>query len=425
MLMKTVWLFLSIVFLSGGRLLAEPMEEREWTSVANTKLSGKAMSLEDGVVSFETAEGRQLKVPLDKLVEKEQQVLRKHFMGKMPTVDELVSPQDLPFAQGEIVGPVDTGEGTSYYLYLPTTLSANYDAPLIFWTGPGPAKPNHVKPFIEAAERTGMVIAASVESKNQTNAFQINHGHTLRCLEHMEATLPVDMTRLFFTGSSGGGATAFYNANLIKCAGALPFIGYMPNKQVPKYGDYFYIATGAWDFNRYLSAYAAEKLKDKATHRVYSGGHRADTGRVGNEGIHWLYTRELYENREGREEEVIRFEERFLTYLQEGLVNQKHLAYYYCDHLLELCEIEGSFRINVEELAGILEEDGRRYVEGRKALEDFSEEYFAPLGAKGGSALDHTTPQIIEAAAAFGVEFVGVEEIEKLASELAKKTDKL
>ena len=269
-----------------------------------------------------------------------------------------------------------------------------------------------------------MVIAASVESKNQTNAFQINHGHTLRCLEHMKKALPVDMKCLFFTGSSGGGATAFYNANQIKCAGALPFIGYMPDKQVPKYGDYFYIATGAWDFNRYLSAYAAKKLNDKATHRVYNGGHRADTGRVGNEGIYWLYTRKLYGNRKEREEELIRFEERFLKYLREGMVDQKHLAYYYCDHLLELCEIEGSFRVNIEELATTLEEDGRRYLEGRKALEEFSEEHFASLGSKGGSALDHTTSEITEAAAALGEEFAGVVEIEELASELGKNTDK-
>lgn len=98
------------------------MEEREWTSVANTKLTGKAMSLENGVVSFETAEGRQLKVPLDKLVEEDQLILRKCFMGKMPTADELVAPQDLPFTQGEIVGPVEASGGSSYYLYLPTTL---------------------------------------------------------------------------------------------------------------------------------------------------------------------------------------------------------------------------------------------------------------------------------------------------------------
>ena len=80
------------------------------------------MSLENGVVSFETAEGRQLKVPLDKLVEEDQLILRKCFMGKMPTADELVAPQDLPFTQGEIVGPVEASGGSSYYLYLPTTL---------------------------------------------------------------------------------------------------------------------------------------------------------------------------------------------------------------------------------------------------------------------------------------------------------------
>ena len=331
-------------------------------------------------------------------------------------------PSGLPIAQGETVGPIDAGGGSTYFVYLPKTLAEGSAAPVLFWTGAGKSSAKSLRGFLSAAELTGMVVACSVESKNQDNAFVINNGHTERCLEHMEETLPIDPKRVFFTGSSGGGATAFYNADHIDCAGALPYIGYMPNGKVPGNGDFFYVASGAWDYNRYLSAYAAEELGDKATHRLYPGGHRANTGDIGDEGLCWLYTRELYANGKDRAEERARFEHRFHQHLTEELSEKPHLAYFWTDHLLNLCEVEGQFGEVLKLLAEELAPDQQPYLDGRKALEAFSEEYYAPLGAGGGSKGGHTTPEIEAAAAALAEEFAGVPEIEEIAKELGKKT---
>ena len=422
--MKTITLFLSI-FLGCQILTADPTQERVWTSTAKSTITGKALSLDGQQVSFETSDGRKLKVPLNKLVPDDQAILKKHFAGKLTTPPELVAPAGLPFPQGSVEGPIDTGTGSKYYLYLPKSLSAGYEAPLFFWTGSGPSKEGTLNPFIEGAELTGMILAASVESSNNNKGPLSNVQHSGNCLKHIEETLPVKPGRIFFSGSSGGGATGFLNADNYKCAGVFAYVAYMPGGKSSKYGDYAYAAGGAFDFNRYLSAYAAKSYGEKGTHRLYPGGHKTDRKEVPTEGICWLYSRELYDNSKGRDEEQQRFEFRFNKYLQENLKSQKpHLAYYWCDHLLNSCEVQGPFASILEGMSGELATANQRYLDGRKALNKFSEDYYAELGAGGGSKMKHTTPKIQAAAEKLANEFSDVIEIGDTARELGNATAK-
>ena len=91
-------------------------------------------------MSFQTKDGRKLQVPLNKLISDDQELLKKHFKGKLPGLPELVAPSDLPYEQGVVHGPIDTGDGSKYFLYLPKSLSKDYKAPLFFWTGAAQTK---------------------------------------------------------------------------------------------------------------------------------------------------------------------------------------------------------------------------------------------------------------------------------------------
>lgn len=417
--------FLSLVFTLLGTitLIAEPTEEREWTSTANTTISGRAVALANDIVELHTTDGRKLKVPLNKLVPDDQQFLKKHFVGKMPNVPELVSPSNLPFEQGKVHGPIDTGDDSTYYLYLPKSLSEGYEAPLFFWTESGKTKVDTLDPFIKAAELTGMILATSVESRNNNKGPITNVEHSGHCLEHLQRSLPIAKGRIFFSGRSGGGAVAFLNADSYKCAGIFPYVSYMPHSKTPKNGDYVYAAGGASDYNRYLSAFAAQSYGKNGTHRLYRGGHHANLKEIPTEGICWLYSRELYNNLEGREEERQRFEARFLNYLREELIPQQpHLAFYWCDHFLNLCQIDGPLKETLQTLSEELAPTHQRYLDGRKALEAFSEDIYAELGKKGGSQGGHTTGKIQSAAEKLAEEFKGVVEIGEITRELGNET---
>lgn len=417
--------FLAYTLFGMLSLMAEPTEEREWTSTAKTSISGRAIALTNGSVELETTDGRKLKVPLDKLIAEDQLFIKKHFMGKLPTLPELTPPADLPFTQGEIHGPIDAGDGSSYFLYLPKSLSQGYKAPLFFWTGSSQSKPSTLKPFIKAAELTGMILATSVESNNKNRSSPSNVQHSGNCLEHMMNTLPIEKGRVFFSGDSGGGAVAFLNANSYKCSGVFAYISYMPDSKTPKNGDYVYTAGGAWDYNRYLSAFAARSYGEDGTHRLYPGGHRSERNHVAMEGICWLYSRELYDNLKDREEERQRFEARFSSYLREELVPQyPHYAYFWCDHFLNLCKTDGPLGETLQDLSDELAPTQQRYLDGRKALDEFSREQYADLGRSQRSESAHTTKKIQSAAQKLEAEFGDVIEIGDTARELGKETQK-
>ena len=79
---------------------------------------------------------------------------------------------DLPHPQGEVVGPIDTGEGAKYFLYLPKTLKKNQKAPLLFYTNSGGGNKANLNSITEGAELCGWIMAISVESKNQNTIDQ-------------------------------------------------------------------------------------------------------------------------------------------------------------------------------------------------------------------------------------------------------------
>lgn len=403
---------------------AEPTELREWTSTVGSKIEAKAIGLSDGKVTLKTGNGRTLVLALTKLSKEDGDFLKEHFKPEPLDAPSFKAPS-LDHPLGEIVGPIEAAEGSSYYLYLPKTLADGAKAPLLFFTGPKPSKASTLERFTSAAELTGMVLAASVESKNQTNAFEINHGHTKKCLNHIGKTLPVEVSRVFFSGTSGGGATSLYNASLLKCLGALPYIAYIPDGSSPSKKGFYYLASGAWDYNRYSSAGAAKKFKERATHRMYPGGHRMGRSEIAEEGTIWLYTRHIYEKGEDFPEEKTRFEARFMPYLTSLSEKDSQLAYYWTDHILNLCEASGAIRPLVENLHEKLagDQSNVRYLAGRVALDDFSERVFAAEDGKG-SLAEHTTPKIQKEAQSLVEEFSDVPKIKETAEELLKKTQK-
>ena len=319
---------------------------------------------------------------------------------------------------------IDAGGGSHYFVYIPETLREGRKAPLMFYTGPGGGNERSVNTYTEAAELNGWVIAASVESKNGAG-WEINHEHSKRCVEHLLETLPIAEERVYFSGSSGGGAMSFYNALRIESAGNMPYIGYSKDRKYEK-KQYCYGIGGTNDYNRYLTANAASKFGDRGFHRMSAGGHRNGPRWIGNEGIVWLNGRFLGDNRQDPELDAERldFEASIITWTKSLQDDTPYRAHYWCRFLLEDYGLEGPNAKIVTKLIGELAEEPNnvRYTEGIAAINEFSIEHYAPEGEGGGSKQKHNTPDIESAAEKLAADYIGVPEIEEITKRLGEPT---
>lgn len=431
LLCRGVNIFLSSLFafiVLFGLSNAAPTQSRTWTSTAGTSLEASAQEFADGSIVFQRGDGTTLKVPLDKLIEDDQVILIDHFAIPVPKPGEpfgssLPQASGLPYALGEVHGPIDADGEAKYFLYLPTTLKEGRKAPVIFWSNFSPANAALTRRMIIGAELTGTIAAASADSKNGNN-LPVNHAFAKASLKHIAATLPTDEDRTVFTGVSGGAAMAFHNAARLPHAGVITSVGYIPD-DAPK-GGYYFITGGASDYNRYGSALAADGFGEKkSTLRYTTGGHHTPIpDLLIADGLLWVSLHFYADNEKDYREEMKDLEVGVLKWVEELRKEQPHRAYHAARLTSDLIPLSDHNKPLFEEvLAELGTPENKQYVEGLAALEEFGRKEFAPIGS--GSKSEHTTPAIQKGAAELEEKYKGVPEIEEFAREMGKVTTKI
>lgn len=412
----------------GSLAAAAPTGPRDWKSSSNTTIRADARSLENGIVTLLKPDGTTLKVPLAKFAPADREELAAHF-GTDPAEPASGSGQalvtdGLPHPIGRTSGPIKTGDGSSYFVYLPKTLREGRKAPLLHFNGSGGGSAASLKGYLEGAERHGWILAACVESKN-ANPVPSNEQHARRCVEHLLKTLPIDPDRVYFTGQSGGGAMSFHNAAKLKGAGAIPLIGYIPQGTSLKSGHYF-ICGGATDWNRYLCGQAAVQLGKDAVHRVHPGGHSATPAWILNEGITWLNGRHLAGKSRQRELDAERadYESAVLTWIGTLREKEPHRALFWCRFLTDDYKAKGPTATAAQAIARDLAKDETnvRYVEGIEAIDQFSRDHYATFEYTG-YANGLTSDRIMKAAERLAKEYAGVPFVEETALQMGLKTE--
>jgi len=323
---------------------------------------------------------------------------------------------------GEVVGPIDAGGDSHYFLYVPKSLKEGRKAPLLHFNGSGGGSAASLSRYIAGAETNGWIVVANVESRNEQSTEQ-DHQYAKNVVTHAIGSLPVDPARVYFAGNSGGGAMSFYNASRIPSIGAMPEIGYIPkDTQVPD-GHYFVI-NGTNDFNRYTSANAVASIGGKAIQRFFVGGHDDAPDWLCAEGMAWLNGKYLAGKKQDKNHtaECLDYEISMLRWIDSLEKDAPHRAYYWCLFLRDDYGISGS---NAEALSPItarlaLKPGCAAYVKGIAAISGFSGTYYAPLGRN--SRTKHITPEIESAAKKLEGEYSGVPMIEELARALGKPT---
>lgn len=393
-------------------LAATPTEERDWTSTTGTKLRASALGVKDAVVRFKTADGKEVLVPLAKLMPEDQSAIGAQFGKKAPT---------LVYPPGVSSGPHDAGGGSNYFVYIPNSLKEGRKAALLLYTGAGGGGAGSVECHQKGAEVNGWIVAASVESNNG-GGLDANQAHSKRCVEHLLKTLPIDPDRVYFTGNSGGGAMAFINASTIRSAGAMPLIGYNRSRKYAK-GGHYYVLGGATDFNRYYSANGAAEAGNRGFHRLYPGGHVDPPTWILDEAMTWLNGKYLLGRKSDRasNDERYDWESSVIAWIGEMKADVPYRAYYWCDFLSGAYRISGP---NTEVVKALQVELGKnpinvRYAQGIEAIHGFSKKYYTEFTY---SLFGHNTPKIEAAAAKFQKEWAGVPFVEDVAKELGMPT---
>ncbi len=201
-------------------LSAEPTEDRDWTSRVGTKVRGQATEVSNGQVVIKSGE-RVLRVPVAGFSDADQTLLREHFKLVAPGEATELTPDDsITLEKGRSLGPIQAAKGSSYFLYIPNSLPAGRKHPLMMILMPHRGNANTVNHYRDGAERNGWILMTSVESENSL-PWAKEEPSVLKALEHAKSTLPIDPTRIYFTGFSGGSSGSFTFANQLKLAGVI------------------------------------------------------------------------------------------------------------------------------------------------------------------------------------------------------------
>ena len=323
---------------------------------------------------------------------------------------------------GEVVGPIDAGSGSHYFLYIPKSLKEGRKAPMLHFNGSGGGSAATLGRYIAGAENNGWIVAANVESSNN-HSLEENHQYAKIVVAHAIGSLPVDPARVYFAGNSGGGAMSFYNAARIPSVGAMPEIGYIPKDTQPPKGHYFVI-NGTNDFNRYTSSNAVESIGATAIQRFFVGGHDDAPDWLCTEGMAWLNGKYLAEQKQDKNHaaECLDYEASMVRWIGSLEKDSPHRAYYWCVFLRDDYGISGP---NADALTPIsarlaIMPGCAAYVKGISAISGFSGKLYAPLGRN--SRTKHITPEIESAAKKLEDEYSGVPMIEEIARALGKPT---
>ncbi|MGD9417626.1 MAG: SHD1 domain-containing protein [Verrucomicrobiota bacterium JB025] len=409
---------------------AGPTQIRDWEAKTGHKVKASATGVANGKVVLKRENGKTLGVELDKFIDSDQELLRKHF-----SIPDESSPlagsgakaaEGLPYALGRIEGPVDAGGGSSYHIYLPKSLKQGRPAPLVFFCAPwGGKNPGFIRGITECADRFGWVVALSVDSSNAHNDAT-NTRHCKSSLEHLLGSLPVDKKRIHYAGHSGGAAQSFINTTIMPAYGIMPSGGYIPGGLGPK-AEVIYGICGGFDFNRHTTAKAVARFKKDGIHRISRNGHARSPDSFREDGIFWMSCRYLGEEKDSHPEEIKDFEHAALTWLMELKQDQPGRAYSNAVFFRDDYQPEGHNGRALELLIKELEEspDNALYHEALLALDEFSEKCLASGAFPDSSVMGQVSAEVAKKADQLKEAYGGLDEINEVLEALKKKTDSL
>lgn len=395
-------------------VLSVHAEMRTWTAAdGSSTIEASLVHAGSKQVELVREDGRRIKVPISKLCKADREYLVGHQdEGNSGTGESEPDFSQLPYKVGQVTGPIKASGSSHYYYYVPKSLKPGRKAPILFYNNSNKGNARLLSPLVQGAEICQWIIVASVESQNGNGL--LNNSQTAEvAIEHILKTLPIEEDRLYFTGNSGGGAQSFYNYEKLDGYGLMPSIGYIPLEVSTPRCDCF-IISGAWDFNRYTSAYARKAIGDSAIHRFHPAGHRSAPGWLMIEGMVWLEGRYLAKKGKKFPSLQTQYIDSVTAWIEEMQERQAFRAYYWALFLQEELRLSKGDADKVEKLITLQGTDpnNRLYAEALEDIDRLSADELSKFGR--GSMYNHADAGVVSDCEDLLKKYKGVPEIVEL-----------
>jgi len=217
------------------------------------------------------------------------------------------------FEKGKIIEKVGCRgfADQSYALYLPSESVPTVKRPVLYLFDPGAKGAVAVERFLQAAESYGWILVASNNSRN--GPWEPNLKAALAMFEDSRARLPIDETRIYAGGFSGGSRAACVFPRVInrRIAGTIGIGAGISNTgtQPEDIGasSYFGIV-GLGDFNYpEMKQLDADLDSPRVPHRIlyYEAPHQWPDPETCSRAVGWMEIMAMKQGRRGRDEAMI------------------------------------------------------------------------------------------------------------------------
>lgn len=397
-------------------------EMREWRSRDGSQtFRGNYVTIRnDRDVVLLGEDQQNVRVPIAKLSDEDQDYLfatesrkaRNRSAGKI---------RGLTYKQGEVLGPIEAMDGSSFFLYVPQSLPSNRLAPLLLFTGPTGGKMPYIRDLVQGAEVMGWIVAVVVES-NYYNSVDVNREICNSVIQTLLNTAPIDRRRLYFSGWSAGASVSYYNAEKWKACGLIPMSTYIPPRLDPPSCDSVIISGGS-DFNRYTSAYARKHIGKNAVHWFHAKGHKTAPAWMLHDAMALLESRFLERYPDHNEQELNHYIYSMIDWIDTFKEKDPHRAYYWAGHLQHELQLNILQRMKLEELFQALENDAQNqlYVQGLADLDALAVSYLGTITRE--SRLNFTDPSLIAASEPLLQKYKNTPVINDVLQALSSQTD--
>ena len=203
------------LFLVGAGIGQAADEWRTWKSTAGTAIEAKLLSSDGNEVTLEKRDGKKLTLTLTKLSAADQSYLREQnpkaagSPAKGGTTIQGVSAQ--PGLTEKIICQAEPK--WTYLLRLPKDFHTGKSWPVCFVMDAGGGSMGTLDRYVPAADRLGIILAASGESKND---FADSDLAMMAMLKDVYARIPVLEKVAIASGMSGGSRMAYLMAEMDK-----------------------------------------------------------------------------------------------------------------------------------------------------------------------------------------------------------------
>jgi hypothetical protein len=262
-------------------MAAEELDWRTWTSTSGTKIEGRVVKISGQSVTLERKEGgAELTVKFSQLIEADRK-----FLSEIPETPEekgATSIDGIDAKPGSISPEIKCvkDEEWSYHVYLPKEFHTGRQWPVCFIMSPGGGGGGGaIKRYITGADRLGIVLALSVQSKNN---FWESSKPMAAMADDVYERFPVLDSLGLSTGFSGGSRMAYLLAErdkriagVVACgSGAGVYLAEKDFRQAKlRKSTYIYSLMGTNCFNRGEASTSHSRFSKNFRLRFFPGGH--------------------------------------------------------------------------------------------------------------------------------------------------------